>query len=174
MICKNQFKILTDFFNRDHLDYAVVGAHALYAYGYTRATRDVDFITRVEYQEKTIKYLESLGFETLHRSEGFSNHLHPIDSIRIDLIYINGETADIIFGATQKKAVSEDSELSVVSPEHLVALKLFAVKNEPDRKYKEFADIKEILKLTNVDKNSIRGYFKKYGLEEYCDEIVGT
>ena len=69
MTLKNQFKILIEFFNRDHLDYAIVGGYALHAYGYTRATRDVDFITQFEYQDKIIKYLESIGFETLNKSE---------------------------------------------------------------------------------------------------------
>ena len=78
MTIKEQFRILTEFFERENLDYAVIGAFALYAYGYTRATRDVDFITRIEYQNKVVQYLQSLGFETLNRSEGFSNHLHPI------------------------------------------------------------------------------------------------
>lgn len=173
MTLKNQFRTLTEFFNRDHLDYAVIGAFALYAYGYTRATRDVDFITRFEYQDKIVRYLESIGFETLNRSEGFSNHLHPIDSIRIDLVYIEGETADIIFGATQKRSFFENHELPVVSPEHLVALKLFAVHNDPDRKHKELADIKEILRITEVDKGRIREYFRKYGLEDYYGEIAG-
>ncbi len=173
MILKKQFKILTEFFNQEHFDYAVIGAFALYAYGYTRATRDMDFITRIQYQDRIVGYLESLGFETLNRSEGFSNHLHLQDLVRIDLVYVNAETADMIFGATQKKAVFDDFELPVVSPEHLVALKLFAIYNDPSRKYKELADIKEILKLADVDNKTIRKYFKKYNLEAYYDEIAG-
>ncbi|MDI6751866.1 MAG: nucleotidyl transferase AbiEii/AbiGii toxin family protein [bacterium] len=169
---KEQFKALTNFFERENLDYAVIGAFALYAYGYTRATRDVDFITRSEYQKKIIDYLESLGFETLNRSEGYSNHLHPVGSVRIDLVYIGGETANIVFASTEKKIVLENLELPVVSPEHLIALKLFAVQNDPDRRYKELADIKEILRLTNLDIAAVRALFKKYGMEEYCDEIT--
>ncbi len=173
MTLKSQFKLLTDFFNRDRLDFAVIGAFALYAYGYTRATRDIDFITRFEYQDRIIGYLESLGFETLNRSKGFSNHLHSIDSARIDFVYIDGATADIIFGSTQKKTFFENTDLPVVGPEHLIALKLFAIQNDPDRKYKELADIKEILRITQVNKDHIQRYFRKYGLEDYYREIAG-
>ena len=172
MTIKEQFKILTEFFEREHLDYAVIGAFALYAYGYTRATRDIDFITRSQYQSEIVGYLESLGFETLNRSEGFSNHLHSVGRARIDLVYVDGETAKIVFRSTKKKLVFEDIELPVVGPEHLVALKLFAIQNEPNRKYKELADIKEIFQLTNIDKNTMRVYFRKYGMEEYYDEIA--
>jgi len=173
MTLKNQFKILTDFFNQGHLDFAVIGAFALYAYGFSRATRDVDFITRGEYQNRIIEYLESLGFETLNRSEGYSNHLHPIGTMKIDLVYVRDETANIIFGSAQKKIIFENLELPVVSPEHLIALKLFAAHNDPTRKYKEFADIKEVISLTEVDENDIRKYFQKYDLEEYLDDILG-
>ena len=75
---KNQLLLLTDFFNHEKLDYALIGAFALHAYGYTRATKDVDFITRLEYQEIIIKYLESIDFETLNRSDSFSNHLYSV------------------------------------------------------------------------------------------------
>jgi hypothetical protein len=173
MTLKNQIKLLTEFFNREKLDYAVIGAFALYAYGYTRATRDIDFITRSEYQDKIIGYLESLGFKTLNRSQGYSNHLSPMGSVRIDFVYINGETAKVIFGALQKRSFLIDSELPVVSPEHLIALKIFAIKNDPDRKFKELADIEEILKNTPVDKEVIRQYFRDYGFEDYFDEIAG-
>lgn len=173
MSLKDQFKILTEFFERESLDYAVIGAFALYAYGYTRATRDLDFITRIEYQNKIIRHLESLGFETLNRSEGFSNHLHLIGNARIDLVYIGGETADIVFKSTYKRLIFQDLEIPVVSPEHLVALKLFAIQNDPNRKFKELADIKEISRLTNIDKDTMLKYFKKYGLEEYYNEIMG-
>lgn len=170
---KEQFKILTEFFERENLDYAIIGAFALYAYGYTRATRDIDFITRAEYQNKIVGYLESLGFGTLNRSEGFSSHLHTIGSIRIDMVYIEGETADNVFNDSNKRLIFKDMELPVASPEHLIALKLFAIHNEPTRKYKELADIREIFQLTNVDKKTVHTYFKKYGLEDYYDEIAG-
>ncbi|MBW2647787.1 MAG: hypothetical protein JRE23_16775, partial [Deltaproteobacteria bacterium] len=140
---------------------------------YTRTTRDVDFITRSEYQSRIVDYLEALRFETLHRSKGFSNHLHTAGSDRIDLVYVEGETAQFIFESTSKKLLLENLVLPVVSPEHLIALKLFAIQNDPGRKYKELADIKEIIQLTNPDKTTVLGYFKKYGQEAYYNEITG-
>jgi hypothetical protein len=125
------------------------------------------------YQERIVGFLESLGFETLNRSEGYSNHLHSVEAIRIDLVYVEGETAEKIFKSIQKKSLFENHEMPVVSPEHLVALKLFAVQNDPDRKYKELADIKEILRITGVEKDQVHDYFRKYGMEDYYSEIAG-
>ena len=173
MEIKKQLKLITEFFEKEKIDYALIGAFALYTYGYTRATRDIDFITKIEYQKNIVKYLESIGFETLNQTKGYSNHLHPIGSMRFDFVYISGDTADIIFQSIKKKKLFEDHVLPVVSPEHLIALKLFAIKNEPGRKLKELADIKEIYELTKIKKGIIYKYLKKYDLEEYYNEIIG-
>ncbi len=172
MSIKEQFEILTGFFYREKLDFAIIGAFALHAYGYTRATTDVDFIARTDCQKKIVGYLESIGFETLSFSEGYSNHLHPIGNIRFDLVYVEGETARSIFQGATKKLILENLELPVVSPDHLILLKLFAIHNEPGRKFKELSDIQEICRRTNIDKTALLKYFKKYGLEEYYDEII--
>ena len=172
MSIRKQFKFIIDYFNKEQLDFAIVGAFALYAYGYTRATRDIDIITRLEYQEKIITYFESQDFKTLQKSEGFSNHLYPAGSIRIDFIYIDDNTAEEIFKAVKKMNIFDNIKLPVISPEHLIALKLFAITNDPERKFKDLADIKELVKITNVNRDKVKHYFKKYQLEKYYNEIV--
>jgi hypothetical protein len=160
-------------FEREKTDYAVIGAFALYAYGYLRATKDIDFVTRIEFQKKAISYLESLGFRTVHCSDAFSNHVHPIGEMRVDLMYLEKDTADIIFKAVQKRVLFEDLKIPVVSAEHLIAMKLFAAKHNGERRLKDLSDIKEIIAAVNIDKSSIRKYFKQYGLERYYKDIEG-
>lgn len=76
---------LVRFFAREKIEFALIGAFALKAYGYVRATQDVDFLVKGEAQEKIILFLETLGYETLYRSKGFSNHLHRLAGLgRID------------------------------------------------------------------------------------------
>ena len=54
-----------------------------------------------------------------------------------------------------------------------MALKVFAMKNSPERALREMADIKELLSVPGVDHEEVREYFKKHGqLERYYD-IVG-
>lgn len=173
MSLKSIFEALTEFFKRERMDYGIIGAFALYSYGYVRATRDIDFITRIEYKNKIIKYLESLGFETTFSSNAFSNHLHAIGSVRVDIMYVEGTTANEIFTSTENRLILNDLELPVVSVEHLIAMKLFAIQNNPERKYKDFSDIKEILRHTIYNKRVVREYFQKYGQEAYYSEIAG-
>ena len=173
MNIKTVFRSLMDFFTEARIDYALVGAFALKAYGYLRATEDVDFLVRGAYQDRIIAYLESLGYETIYRSAGFSNHVHPLANLgRIDFIYVEGETGDIIFSEARSLLVLDDLWVPVVKAEHLIALKVFAMKNDPERSFREMADLQFLLKLPELDLEEVRGYFEKYGQVEKYDELT--
>jgi len=90
------------------------------------------------YQKSIVKFLMSLGFETLQRTDAFSNHVHPVGNARIDIMYVENETAEKIFSSTQRSLLFEKLELPVVSPEHLIALKLFATHSDSSRKFRLF------------------------------------
>jgi hypothetical protein len=165
---------LIQFFSKEEMDFALIGAFALNAYGYVRATQDIDFLVRARDQDKIIRFLETLGYETLHRSKGFSNHLHRLGNLgRIDFVYVEGKTADSIYASTNPLLILDGFPVPVAKPEHLIALKAFAMKNDPTRSFREMADIHFLLTLGGIDKGEIRSYFQKYGLLEKYDELTG-
>lgn len=170
---KDIFKSVSDFFRREHMDFAVIGAFALYGYGYVRATKDMDFIIRYKDKRKAILFLEGIGFETIHESDSFSNHLHPIGALRVDLMFVESATADAIFSSTEEKLVLDDVPIPVVSAEHLIAMKLFAASNNPDRLFKELGDIKEVFTRSGISPAIVRKYFIRYKMEKYFDDITG-
>ncbi|NWG02068.1 MAG: nucleotidyltransferase [Syntrophaceae bacterium] len=173
MNIKTIFRSLIGFFEQAQIDYALVGSFALKAYGYLRATQDVDFLVRSPHQSRIIAYLESLGYETIYRSVGYSNHVHPLTNLgRIDFIYVEGETADVILSEAKPLLVLDDISVPVVRAEHLIALKVFAMKNDPERSFREMADLQYLLKLPGLDMEEIRGYFEKYGQMEKYDELT--
>jgi len=48
-------------------------------------------------QAAMIQFLESLGYETLHRSTGYSNHRHAEREMgSVDLVYVRDETRTAI------------------------------------------------------------------------------
>lgn len=59
-------------------------------------------------------------------------------------------------------------------PEHLAALKVFALKNDPGRTFQEMADIRFLLQVPGVSRPEVRQYFARQGLEERFDEIERT
>jgi hypothetical protein len=170
---KKVMQLLVDFFNTHHMDHALIGGFALKAYGYLRATQDVDFIVRQADQSKIIKFLESLGFETLYRSTGYSNHRHALTGLgQIDFVYITGETATTIFSQSQRISILKDVELAVVRPIHLVTLKIFAMKNDPRRRLREMADIEFLMTLPEIEDEEIKACFEKHGLLRDFKEII--
>jgi len=78
--------------------FGVVGAVALQAYGLARATSDLDFVVEAEAQQVVCSHLETLGYETIHRSAGYSNHVHALPALgRLDFVYVDEGTADKLF-----------------------------------------------------------------------------
>jgi hypothetical protein len=75
--------------------HAVIGAVALAAYGLPRTTVDLDLVVEASAQEDLMRFLESHGYQTLHRSSGYSNHRHQ-DSHwgSIDFVYVGVETSE--------------------------------------------------------------------------------
>lgn len=153
---------------------AIVGALALHTYGYTRATNDVDVVTRAEARPGLVAHLEAQGYETLHQSDGYSIHLHPDPKLgRVDVIYVDARTAERLFAACRKASVG-GMDVFVPSPEHLAAMKVHAMKNDPSRTFREMADLQFLLGVDGVDREEIRGYFVDAGLEERWNELAST
>lgn len=174
MNVKIVFQKLIHFFSKEKIDHALIGAFALKAYGYLRATQDVDFLVHVHNQEKIVRYLEALGYETVYRSKGFSNHVHALPNLaRIDFVYVDGETAERIFAETRPLVVLEGVAIPVVKAEHLIALKVFAMRNDPERTLQEMADLQQLLRLPGIDRQEARRYFERYGQLERYREITG-
>ncbi|SHE33470.1 Uncharacterised nucleotidyltransferase [Desulfacinum infernum DSM 9756] len=166
-------EVLVSFFEEQGIDYALIGAFALHAYGYTRATGDLDFIVRRESREKVVSFLESLGYHTLECSRGFSNHVHPLEGLgRVDFVYVSGETADAIFSAVRRTPLFGRHELPVAKPEHLIALKVFAMKNDPTRLFREMADLEYLVRVDGVNQEEVKKIFRQYGMEDRYEQLV--
>jgi hypothetical protein len=163
--------IVTRFLDQRGCRYALVGAFALSAYGFSRATQDIDVAVDVGVRRDLISFLESLGYETLYSSEGYSNHFHPLPGMgRVDCIYLGEPTATTLFANATAVPILGKT-IRVPRPEHLAAMKVLAMKNDPTRTFQEMADLQRILGLPGVDRDEIRGHFERYGFREKFDEL---
>lgn len=155
--------------------WALVGGVALAALGRARTTLDLDLVVDAEAQSAVVEFLETVGYETLHRSSGFSNHLHPDPRRgRVDLIYVDRASADQLFPAARQLDGPGGVRVLVPRPEHLAAMKVAAMKDDPSRTLQEMLDVQFLLRLPGVDRAEVRGYFERQGLVERFDEIVAT
>ena len=151
---------------------AVVGGLGLHAYGITRATFDLDVVTEATAQAGLIDFLEADGYETLHRSPFYSNHLHrDVSGGRLDFIYVDPGTGRQLFSACRPLLELGARRALVPKAEHLVAMKVQAMRNDPSRALQDLADVLALLHLPGVDLDEARGYFERAGLREEWDEV---
>ncbi len=164
--------VVTDFLKEKEFRHAVIGGIALASYGMPRTTLDVDFIVELSAQDDLIGFLESRGYQTLHRSTGYSNHAHPDPTWgSLDIVYVSGGTSQKLFAGTTVHRGPRGVEIPLPKPEHLAALKVLAMKNDPARTFQEMADIRFLLSLPGVDRREIGSYFDRYGMKERFDEL---
>jgi hypothetical protein len=165
-------RTFSEFFEREQIRYAVAGGLAIHAWGRSRTTQDIDFAVEGTAQQRIIQFAESIGYVTLHSSSGYSNHEHPQQAFgSVDLLYLYGDTADRIFADAQQRIVAGTNQLPVPKPEHLIAMKVQAIKNAPRRVSIDVPDIEYLLTLPDIDRSVVRDYFDRAGLLRIFDVI---
>ena len=116
--------------------------------------------------------MESLGFDTLYRSKGYSNHSHSNSNMgRVDFVYIEGRTSEELFRGVTLVEGPGGMTVPVPKAEHLIAMKVLAMKNDPERTFQEMADIRNLMTRPGVDREVVRGYFEKHNLRKRFDEL---
>ena len=167
--------VVSGFLEERGYRHAVIGGIALASYGLPRTTVDLDFVVESAAQDDLVGFLEAQGYETLNRSRGYSNHLHSKPEWgSLDFVYAGGETAEKLFAACQRQRGPGGLLVPVPKPEHLAALKVLAMKNDPARTFQEMADIRFLLTVPGVDRHEIRDYFERQGLKDRFDELEKT
>jgi hypothetical protein len=142
--------------------YAVVGALALHAWGHSRATFDLDLVTTSAAQAELVALLQALGYETLHVSPGYSSHQHAAaDWGGVDVVYVDGQTAGLLFPACPRGLVLGGREAPVPRAEHLAAMKVQAMRNHPSRILPDLADVQYLLRLDGTDRAEVRGLLRE-------------
>jgi Nucleotidyl transferase of unknown function (DUF2204) len=159
------------FFEREGIRYALAGGNAILAWGHQRPTHDVDFVVDGVHSARVIRHAESLGYETTFVSEGFSNHHATATSLgHVDFLYVYADTADALFTAAERLQTM-GVELPVLRPEHLIAMKVRAMKHSPMRVLIDAPDIAYLLTLPEIDRERVREYFTQHGLLKIYDEL---
>jgi hypothetical protein len=164
--------LVIPFLESKDFDHALIGGLSMAAYGMPRTTVDLDLVVTSEAQDDLVEFLESQGYETLHRSTGYSNHLHNDPELgRVDVVYVRDATGRELFADVRRVAGPGGVDLPVLRPGHLVAMKVFAMKNDPSRTFREMADIRFLMTLPELERDEIRRCFEKHGLGHRYGEL---
>lgn len=155
--------------------WALVGGLALGCYGIVRSTVDLDLLTESWAGDELVAWLERNGWQTLHRASGYSNHLHTEPRLgRIDVVYVAVPTAEKLFALAQVRPGPGGQAVRVPSPEHLVAMKVLAIKNDPSRTFQDLADIRNLLLLPGIDRTAVAASFARHDLHDHYRQLLAT
>lgn len=161
----------SEFLEKEGIRHALAGGNALLAWGLQRMTYDVDLAVDGTQSARVIRHAESLGYETTFASEAFSNHYHPDPNLgHVDFLYLYAQTADALFNSARPRQAA-GIDLPVLQPEHLIAMKVQAMKSSPMRVLIDAPDIAFLLSLPGLDRERVREYFDKHGLLKIYDEL---
>ena len=138
--------------NEHHIDYLVIGAIALMAYGYPRFTEDIDLILDQNGIDRFHSELIGLGYAPAF--QGARKRLRSTrDGTPIELISSGEYPGD---GKPKPVSFPEPSESSVEidgvkfpTLEKLIELKLASGMTAPDR-LKDLADVQELVKIRRL------------------------
>ena len=123
----------------------VVGGHALDVHGVTRQTLDIDCLIAAEHGDAFDAYMNEAGFLRVAKTSLFARYRHVSSRLpEVDVLFTDGAT----FSKLAREAVPfpGSNALKVPSLPHLIALKLHAIRNAPEREARDLGDIVALLR----------------------------
>jgi predicted nucleotidyltransferase len=157
-----------------NLHFLVIGGLAVNLHGYSRDTADLDLLIDAGQREPWLNLFSNLGYMIYQDGGNFiqlSSKTHA--AWPVDLMLVQEKTFVPMF--TDSREVDLYGMPShIPSLEHLIALKLHALKNtRVERFLKDFLDVENLIRINRLDIKSenIRQIFAKYGTMELYDKV---
>ena len=151
----------------------LIGGYALQAYGVARQTVDVDVLVADAHAGGVETALQRAGYAPVARSEIFARYRHPsMIPADVDVLFVDGDTATRMSGQAMRWVVGETTCLVPALP-HLVAMKLHAIRSNPQRGPRDFADIVELVRANpgRFSQDELRVLCVKYGPEGAWEKL---
>jgi hypothetical protein len=157
------------------IDYVVIGAVALMAYGYPRFTEDIDLVMTREGLETMHRELVGLGyvpaFEGARKKFRATREGVPIEIIISGEYPGDGKPKPISFPDPSSASVEIDG-VRVVTLEKLIELKLASGMTAPDR-LKDLADVQELIKIRGLSEDFAE-HLDTYVREQFLQLLRGV
>jgi len=175
---KDVFLLMASQCRKAGVPFVLVGGFAVNFHNVTRNTEDVDFLMTEENFEKARPFLKEAGYSQVIKQHLFVRVRKDEDIegrfLDIDILFTDSQTFNAILSDACDLDLGED-KIKVVSLNHLLAMKLHSLKNNPDGR--EDPDMTDLTKLVRFNRLDVRAHpFKelclKYGNESIYDRIL--
>jgi len=165
--------LLSREFERNKINYGLIGGFSLAAWGVPRTTMDLDFLVAKSQKHKVQEILEYWGYELVYETEEGAQFVGKIEGLgEVDFLYAQRPHSMKMLARSEERKI-DNITVKVLIPEDIIGLLVQAMANDPDRKYQSLADIQAILDKyhAEVDWNLIKEYFHIFGLDKIFSTI---
>lgn len=174
---KNIFELVGTEFKKAAIPVAIGGGYAINYYKVSRNTADIDFLIQDKDAQRAGEILEKFGYKKFHQNELFARfEISDFRFIPVDLMFLDEKTFSGILKEGKRIEIL-DYLFVVPSLDHLLAMKIHAMKGSPERRfYKDMPDIVNLVKQNNlkIESEHIRNLFLKYGNRELYDQVLSV
>ncbi len=168
-------KYVLDKFSAKAVRCAVIGGFALHAAGFPRATQDIDFIVHVDDVPTVKTILAGFGYDIVHESQDVINFWGKLKELGgIDFIIAHRRYALAMLDRAKIYEMLPGYQVKVVVPEDIIALKLQAIANDPNRTLQDMADVQWLIKNHKGTLNIglLKEYFEIFGKTEVLKGLL--
>lgn len=162
-------------FDKAKIPFVIVGGFAVNYHQFPRLTGDLDIIIKDEDYPKARSILNEAGYRKVVEGNLFARFVHEeVLLMDLDAIFVDGKTLLGILKDAKETEV-QGIKLKVPSLEHLIALKLHSIKNNPEgRESIDLGDILELIRRNKIDVESLsfRDLCLKYGTQPMYGRIL--
>jgi predicted nucleotidyltransferase len=169
-------KFIIEEFNREKIDFAIIGGFALQFSGITRATRDIDLLVLSQDSQQIKKIFIEYGYKLIYESVDVLNFISEKPELgRIDFLLAHRKYAiKMLNRAGEKEIFSGKLKVKVITVEDQIGLKVQSSSNDPQRLPQDLADVESLIKNNyhNLDIALLREYFDLFDRGQELDKII--
>ncbi len=166
MDLKKILLILTKEFEKQEINYALIGGFAMGAYRMGRNTLDINFLIAIEDMKKVNAILHDLSYKKIHTTKDVSQYTSPVELFgEIDILHAQRTISkEMLKNSIIKEVFDGKFKVKVLLPEDIIGLKIQTIANNPARKAKDTLDIEDIVShfKGKIDWKKLSKYFKLF------------
>ena len=162
-----------DIFCRSGIPFLVIGGHAVNVYHVHRATQDVDCMVVADDKPTVRALLVGRGFIEQPQEAGFSRFRHESMAFPVvDVMQVNDGTWSKMWGSRRESELF-GLPVNVPALPHLIALKLHAINQNPQRLLKDGNDIAQLLEANPgvVQADELQALCERYAPAGFFETI---